>query len=366
MKIALLTIHYAYNYGAMLQAYALQKYLEDQGVSCEIINYISSKQLLEYRLFHSDFNAIGMLRNIRNLLTLRTQLRRKKEFKKFRNENFHLTSILSTVNELKALLPKYDICIIGSDQTWNIRLNAYDEAYLLPFKTKTIKAAYAPSMGDKLSIFSNDDIRKMSQWIDDFMYISVREKETACYLQPYVNKQIETVVDPTLLLSNIDWDEIAKKSKRKAFGFKEKYILFYTVKSNSQVVKYCKNLAKHLNLKVICIHPYNQFEIGMHAIRDIAIGPAEFIHYIKYAEYVCTTSFHATVFSVLYHKKLFCPTDNRRVTQFLCNIGLNESIIDLQKPNYVIGNPVWSNVDNCIQEMKLKSTKYLAKIIHHE
>lgn len=281
MRIALLTIHYAYNYGAMLQAYALQKYLENQDISCEIINYTSKKQMLEYKLFHFDLNVIGILRNIRNLLTLSTQLKRKKEFEKFKKENFHLTPVLSTIDDLETMISQYDICIVGSDQTWNIHLNAYDDVYLLPFKTKTIKAAYAPSMGDKLSKFSNSEFYQIAQRINDFKYISVRENEAAQHLQSYVNKHIEVVIDPTLLLSCVDWNVIAQKSIKKVVELKEKYILFYTVKSNSQVVRFCKQLSKHLKLKVICIHPYNQFEIGFHVTRDIAIGPAEFIDYFS-------------------------------------------------------------------------------------
>lgn len=38
MKIAIITMHAARNYGAVLQTYALQKYFEDKKAEVEIIN----------------------------------------------------------------------------------------------------------------------------------------------------------------------------------------------------------------------------------------------------------------------------------------------------------------------------------------
>lgn len=49
MKIGILTFHCAYNYGAVLQAFALQKYLQQMGNNVHIIDY-RPKYLMQINL----------------------------------------------------------------------------------------------------------------------------------------------------------------------------------------------------------------------------------------------------------------------------------------------------------------------------
>lgn len=362
MKIALLTIHYAYNYGAMLQAYALQEYINEQGACCEIIDYVGKRQSEEYKLFHLNKSLVGMMRNVRNLFTLRKQIARKKAFDRFKSGHLKLSEHATIHADVERLLESYDICLIGSDQTWNIHLNAFDPVYLLPFNTKAVKAAYAPSMGDNLTKFTEEELQHIASHIKEFKYISVREEKAQKVLSPYIDKPIATVVDPTLLLCRNEWDAVEKNSASNA-STSGKYILFYTVKSDKSVVDYCKHLATETGLEVVCLHPQNQFEIGCQFKRNISIGPAEFISYIKNAELVCTTSFHATVFSVLYHKRLLCPTKNSRVLNLLEHTGLNGCAVDLCNPKYGTENMEWETVDDKLQEMRTNSADYIKQFL---
>ena len=57
MKIGILTFHRAYNYGAVLQAYALKKVIESFGAEVEIINYKCDQVDLDHHPRYSSSEA---------------------------------------------------------------------------------------------------------------------------------------------------------------------------------------------------------------------------------------------------------------------------------------------------------------------
>lgn len=288
MKVGILTFHRANNYGAVLQCYAFQQYLRALGLDVEVIDYRQPIIEKAYRVFSITkffkllLHPVGAAQYI---VGIPRRLKRSYEFKKFRK---NYISISPRPFFGKGQLD-YDIVFHGSDQIWNPKLlgGKMDDIYLGFYKLKANadKVAYAVSFEDKS--ISNDVIKKFQEGLNNFSAISLREESLVKHLVPLTDKKINIVVDPTLLLSRNDFDQIATYKK-----MKKKYVLLYAVGPMTLALKLAKRIAFERNLNLI-------------NITNKDISPSLFIGYIKQAEFVVSVSFHGTVFSLLYNKNFY-------------------------------------------------------------
>lgn len=156
-------------------------------------------------------------------------------------------------------------------------------------------------------------------------YISVREETAKNLLQPLVDKTISVVVDPTLLIDSKEWEKEFKLSDKE----KEPYILTYHVTEYPEYVKIINELSRKTGLKVITFEKRKKKNYNSILRCAYSDGPEEFVRLIKNAKYVVTTSFHATVFSIIFHKKLFVVPHNTtgsRMIDLLNKLGLQDRI----------------------------------------
>jgi hypothetical protein len=366
-KIGIVTFHRAYNYGAMLQAYALQKKCNEKNNS-EIIDYYN------YEVY-SEYNTIRPLRkNIAkssikiflDLINIKKRKEREKSFIKFLNEKLVLSKKYSKDEELKNEKLNYDVIITGSDQVWSPAIvGELSDIYTLNFDNDKIKRiSYAASIGDisQIDKYKDDFIKKISK-IDN---ISVREENAKKKLESVLNKQVDTVLDPTLLLSKEEWDSELKELTKP----KEKYILAYTVSMNKEYIKIVNYLSKKTGLKVI------HFGEIKHMYENVlkscyTEGPLEFINYIKNAEYVVATSFHATVFSIIFNKNFFIVPHRKtgsRVTNLLNKLNINNRLfysLDEFKNTDINTKTDWESVKEQLNKEKEKSIKWLENAIEN-
>lgn len=300
MKIGILTIHHAYNFGAILQSYATYRILNDLGYDAEFIDYENETFSNERKIF-LPLNSLGnVFRNIRSLfqyrqLKLRIQLY-EEFYKKMKVSHEKYNS--ESINNLSG----YDVVLTGSDQTFALYLtnNPNDIKPYFQEKIKNIrKVSYASSMGEKFFKITENDNIWMKKCLADFDFLSVREIKSADYIERLLGKRPEIVLDPTLLLSPLKWKEEMVETKFAQGDF----IAFYTVLSAPWVIKYVETLSIKTGLKVIAMHPRTRYEMRTPFNYLGAIGPGEFLTIINKAKYVVTTSFHATVFSILFRKK---------------------------------------------------------------
>lgn len=304
MKIGITTFFKAHNYGAVLQCYALQKVLETTNSNVEIINYYDSNVYDGYKLirkisFKNPKSILGFCKDL--LLPNKIKKERYKKFNSFINNNFKLSNVIYDKNELEDC--DYNILITGSDQVWNESITkGLSDIYTLNFGKNEIKRiSYAASVGNnQLMIENKDEYRNKLKKID---YISVREDDTRIELEKILNRKIEVVLDPTLLITKNDWENVIKSHNIENVITK-KYILAYHVDNDSEYMKIVNYLSKETGLPVIHFNIRNPgyYNVLKTAFSD---GPIEFINYIKNAEYVVATSFHATVFSIIFNKKFF-------------------------------------------------------------
>ena len=172
MKILLVTLHSQNNnFGSVLQAYSLTKFLEENGF--EVVT-------LDYRPYYSNggLNAFRRFKKIIvNTIFLFDFIKRKKRFDSIIN-NQVLTKRYRTLKELLADIPKADIYMIGSDQVWNTNyLCGNDPVYYLDFVQSSHKMSYAASVGRFIN--DNNELIELKNKLKDFKFISFRENKTA-------------------------------------------------------------------------------------------------------------------------------------------------------------------------------------------
>lgn len=304
-KVGILTFHASHNYGSVLQAYALQSVIKSNcKCDCEIINFITDRQKEMYSIFYSISSVKDVLRNIRvRLYKYKVRKERFENFDKFINNNLPLSEkIYKNLEELNKDINKYNTLVCGSDQIWNLTIKDFDYSYFLPFKGDFKKISYAPSCGGD-DIFKNIlENQQVKNCINDFSNLSVRENIAKDMLKQVTDKDIEVVLDPTLLVKKEEWDKLCSSK-----AIEEDYIFFYSIDYNDDVVKMVKEISERLKLPVYILFNtsagYKKSLINFKFAKDES--PEDFISLVKNAKLVLSNSFHGTVFSIIYRKAFY-------------------------------------------------------------
>lgn len=312
LKIGILTFHYAQNYGAVLQCYALQKALEEYFPNTDIfvVDYRNQKIVQDYAIFHlRNKNLYRKLRSlIGGVLYLPQRIKCKSNFKTFVRKNLTIGS--STLSE-------YDAIFYGSDQIWNPKITGGVEPVYFGQEFDGIKIAYAASDGGKLEVTS--EIKGLLQ---KFSALSVREKSTAKKFAE-IGIRSSIVCDPVFLLSVDEWRKVAVLPREK------NYVFAYKVSENPFFDAEAEKIGKKLGKEVIqAVYVKNRRKFFCKSQKIIqGISPFEFIGYIAAADFVLTTSFHGTAFSTLFMRP-FCVLEidsgSERITELLEAVGLEK------------------------------------------
>lgn len=363
MNIKTITCHDVYNYGASLQAYALQEYLISQGHNVEIIDYKPDYMRVHYNFWfvakNSHYYQKAMNSKIIHFLLCCyfapkrfATYGRKIKFDKFTKKFLKLTRRYNSYEELAADAPVADIYIAGSDQIWNSNLpNGKDPGYFLQFgPEETKRIAYAASFG--IPDIEEEHKAQMSKWLKKFDAISVREK-TALQILSSLNARGINVVDPVFLLTKQQWSEFAGNTRI----FKKKYILVYDIDlDNDDIRKEAERLSKLYNYKIVAVCalrkcPYAQINIAN-------AGPQEFINLIKNAEYIISNSFHATSFSIIFNRPFatfYKKMNVSRMSDLLKYVNLSDSL-NATEPKYEF---CWEEINTHLNNMLQDSFSFL-------
>lgn len=365
-KIGTVTFHNAHNYGAMLQAYALQEILSKEN-KVSIINYRNNLIDNQYKLFRPfSKDIIKSAKNfVGDLIKYSTNKKRFDKFNSFMTDNLNLSKEYKNKEDLFSENLDYDVMITGSDQVWNPGIvGELSDVYTLNFGKDNIKkVSYAASVGNAKLIENNkEEFKAKISKIDN---ISVREKDAQNELTKVIEKTVEVVLDPTLLLTQEEWNEKIKNCKEE----KEKYILAYVVEKDEEYIKILNELSEKTGLKVI---HFSKRNVGYNNVLRNAYtdGPFEFVNLIKNAEYVIATSFHATVFSVIFNKKFFIiphKTTGARVTNLLNLLKIENrtcrTLEEFKKIDYNFKTD-WKKVNKLLEYERNKSLDWLNKAIN--
>ena len=370
MKIGYLTLDSrSYNYGGVLQEFALFNVLNNYGETT-IIDYdittehniFSIKRSILNLNIEKIFNSFLKAKSVyrKDLDTESSELikKRKLKFDEFRDKNLKLTKRF-TNDELNEVNSLFDVFVCGSDQIWNPDYCV--PSFFLSFTDKK-KLIYAASIGkDNLS---KRQIQIYSKLINKVDYVSVRE-ESALFLEKYVSNTINLVLDPTLLIASESWKELVVEHEI------QDYIFCYFLDITEEKINSVKSFAKRHNLKIVTI-PFlhnvqdKSLEFGDYHLAEV--GPSEFLGLIKNAQCVITDSFHASVFSLQFNKCFYVfgrqsgtYNMNTRIETLLgyfdqINRLIKEDELEIQ----VISDETY-NFSN-IEKLKIKSIQFIEQI----
>ena len=290
MRIGIVTIFDKRpNYGNKLQNYATLKVLTDMGNRVETLVSEpprSDKYLIKLKIMIKKC-LVGRLAKIP------AEWGKAEAFWKFDKKYLRPSYRLLKGKSLD----RYNYFCIGSDQVWNPTWYGGEnsikkEAFLLTFAKPEQKICMAPSIGlDKLP---EEWVSYFSEQWQTFPYLSVREKSGAKIIKELTGRDAQVIIDPTLMLGASDWRRIAKKSKARTLG--KKYILSYFLGAQDEDnIGYIKSIADKHNFEVLELMDEDNIDL-------FSSGPSEFIDLVDNAELICTDSFHACVFSILFNK----------------------------------------------------------------
>lgn len=328
MKVQVITRHAVTNYGSILQAIATQKIIEKCNCECEIIDYQREDehyQRIENTLLKQkeDWNNNPIKRMAYLLMRKPSSIIAGRKFERMQKEYLNLTQRYNSAVELKENITDSDYYMTGSDQVWGKLANGqYDTSYFLDFiEDDAKKIAFAASFGHAVK---TEKEQKMFEYnLKKYSQIAVREDSAVKYLED-MGIVAHQVLDPTLLVTVDEWNQLIKKDISK------KYVLVYQIHNDKRVGKYAKEFAKKAKLPLIRISPFFHqiFREGkLRYLPDVS----EFLSYIKNAEYLITDSFHGTAFAINLNTNFveILPNTNTgsRNQSILKLVGLTDRIV---------------------------------------
>lgn len=320
MEIGILTFSRVHNYGAILQCYALSETLKQMGHNVKVIEYKQPfLEAINRPFVIKEF--MGRLANPRSfcryIKQYKARLLSDREYEYFKSTYLNCTQPC----DAKHIPTYFDLYIIGSDQVWGVNCtNGVDKVFLGFFERKKNSrvAAYAISSNIKSIEFIGESLLKNA--LSNFSDLSFREPIIAEKISRISEKAINVHLDPTLIADKNIWTRfISDKYKDK------RYVLVYEVRYRNK--SYLMEKAKEYALKHNCeiLNP-----------SACKCNPMEFVSLFKYAYYIITTSFHGTIFGLIFNKPMsvFCLNDGHdsRYVELLNKVGASAFLHHIDEP----------------------------------
>ena len=352
MKIGVVTIYDMTNYGNRLQNYAVCKSFEKAGVYAETLICEKRVNLLERikRRILSEIHALTLpLYPISDLGYIRWC-----KFEKFTRKNIP-TRVFYTEDLClpKEINNEYTEFVAGSDQKWNYefpgRFGNYElhsKDYFLTFANKSKRNSLAASFG--ITDISEEWEQRYCDWLNSFKNLSVRESTAVELIQKLIGKTAKILIDPTMYLTAEEWRKISSKPKQ--VDFSKPYLLEYFLSADSNLNDEIQIMAKNLKLK-----RYKLWDISEKNL--FIVGPDEFLYLIEHATLICTDSYHAAVFSIIFKKPFIIYNRgnmNSRINTLLQMFELEER----RSCKVTEDNILKINFDQCEQILEYQRDKY--------
>ena len=385
MKKILLAVNYDYHdYGGMLQAFATQKALDKAGVASEVINFDVLKKDINHRkwkYFLRNITDISIVKEKGRLIEKRLkqkfngslkelQSQRDAAFDRFCKSSFNVSRRFDGWDDLTKACKEYDAVLVGSDQLW-LPSNVAGDYYTLNFVPDDVrKIAYATSFG--IATIPNDMQTKYKAYLNRIDFLSAREDSGQSIIHQCTGRNVPLVCDPTLLLETEDWDKVLSEIQLP----KEKYIFCYFMGDNPEQREFVKKLAKKEGLKIVALLHLDQYIPSDEKYVDYApynVSPADFVGLVKNATYVCTDSFHGTVFSIIFSRDFFTfrrfkqkasLSTNTRLESLLRKLNLEDRLFDGSESLEHLHIDDYDGIQNRLNDFRKQSKEYLIKSLN--
>lgn len=352
MKVSIITMTSTYNYGATLQAFALQQSVESLGHFCEFIDHFRVCEDEHRKVSMADFSRSNLLK-----IPYRKELEKGyANFELFYKEYMHMNSRkYKSDDELMSDPPIYDAYITGSDQVWNPR--ELKPKYYLKFAPEGAKKiSYAASLG--VSDTSEENKKVMSEYLENIDSISVREEQGKKLIENLTNKDVNLHCDPIFLFDRDQWRNYEKSVER----VRGEYLLCYMIYKPKWINKWLRKIREKTKKRIIFV--------GLTGYRPVvhdkfirSAGPAEFLWLIDHATGVITSSFHGTAFSIMFGKPVIAipdPPRPTRIRNLLETYGLGKCELDEYDENFEFNEYDYKEIENKMRKFRTKALKYLS------
>ena len=361
MKVGIVTITGADNYGQSLQNYALYNTLKKFGINVKTLKLFDEKSSFIY--YYNDMKSnnvrFSLIKSLYLYFYKKETDERSKNFRKFnRNVSYKKYKIKSQVIRYK----NFDYVICGSDQIWNTSfsiINKNLDYYFAKFVSPKKRIAYSASIG--IDDISQEYIEYFCKAINEYKDISVREYKAAEIIKKYTDRDVITTIDPTLLLDADEWRKLEKEAPVEG-----KYILTYFLGEKSkELEQYIEKISRKYDCKVINLYGENCKHVKI--LNSYHYGPSEFLWLIDNCEALFTDSFHGCCFSVIFRKpcKWFSRQEkniknmNSRMETLFKKLELGDKFIGSLEDYDNVFEIDYSGIDKVIKKEKDYSYNYL-------
>lgn len=364
-KVATVTLDGYFNYGNILQRYALCRVLIDMGLKvdslwCNNDVKLFDKLLSEYPWMQKIWNwktYIKLSINWRNITTNMIggknawEAARCAFIKCFCDRYIPIRYDI----EFADIADDYDYLVTGSDQVWNVPSN-WEETFL-KFAPSEKRIAYAASIS--CPEIPQDKQQTFIDGVNGMKEISVREQAGADLIQQLTGRRVQVVADPTMLVTAEDWRSIARKPSWLK-GDEQLLVTYFLGKRPDSVIE---SIARENGLQIVNMLDERVFE-------HYAIAPEEWLWLIDHARFMYTDSFHGTVFSILFRTP-FVVTERvdagcaKKMTSRIDTLLAKFDLSDRRGTNansYMIASPLdmhYGDVDKVLAEEKQRAEAYL-------
>lgn len=329
-KAAILTWCYngEINYGQIFQCYAMQRLVQRLGYVPKVIRYrkLNKKDGFlnkgKQGWFADLYELWYRLAKVEHKINIRIV-----RFIYFIRKNIHLSRQCYTKEQVERECKDCKALFCGSDQIWNPLV--FDDIYFLNFgEADQKRIAYAPSGIWEENRQPEEFYERITKYIEGFNLITVREEESAKILEKYTQQKIAVVPDPTLLLTQKEWNDVAAIENTE-----EPYIFCYFLGRFRPYRALLKEIMRDYMVKKIYFTTPGQYEEENQLNQDDFfsskdhIGPGEFLTMVQNAQAVCTDSYHGLIFSIIYEKQFYIFDRNTFHQHPGANMSRQESLL---------------------------------------
>ena len=384
-RVGIITMHKVLNYGSALQAYALQRKVEDLGCQATIIDYLypnrehCERQQVKFfpkrSLVHFALIAlVGVLLKILQVKSKKKKadaairrFRQHSAFRAFYRKYFKLSKEYTTIESLMGSQERYDIYMTGSDQVWNPQYMVDDPNFLLGFAPAGArKYSYAASFAGKA--IPEGSVELYRKYLEQYKRISVREQSTSDVVKGLIGSPAEIVCDPSLLLDREEWLKFCPAAPLVKEKYLLVYILHYSFDPYPSIIPFVNKLARERNLQVVVLHGLKEGYSIEGALSFDSVGPVEFLRLFRDASLVVTTSFHGTAFSLNFGRDFYSVVkqingSDSRVVDLLSVCGARHHLVELNSLESLQGSSVDAMETEKLSEFRNRSIDYLQKIL---
>lgn len=374
MRVGILTLKLHSNFGFIMQSYALQRLVRDCGhepyhffIKEEPETYLNMvivffKKLIKNCFYGTNYSLFPYYPTPSDLEV------KDKNTWDFINRNIQLTPYIPSLSkEELSKLPKYDAYIVGSDQVWRREYTDNILCYYFNFVEDGVKRmSYAASFGKNKISYSKENKQICKELLRKFDYVTVREEDGVKICKEFFDCNASMVLDPTLLLTADKYLNLIEKEEKPLCD--DNYIFVYILRPNKEKTDFVNRVSNDKGLKIINIMPKNIREVGKRRLNECIYPSIScWLKGFSEAKYIITDSFHASVFSIIFHKQFYVMNDNiggaSRINTLLkmLNLETRNAVQYNEKENTID----YEHVELLLKEKRERSYSVIDKFLNY-